>query len=102
MNHPENYIDIDTLKRPPKKTLRGDVSEIVARFGRQEFFAKHVVLALRKEMHYRIKNRTSLYSGVRKEVWCLAEEGRIELVSRGTPGKASVYRNIEQHLQENG
>ena len=96
---PEGYIDISTLEPPPRKTLRADIKAIVARFGKQEFFAKHIMWALREEEHYLEKDPDTVYASVRPEILKLARDGKIEIVSRGKPGTCNVYRNIEESAE---
>ena len=87
------YIDVSKLKPPYKRTLRNDIKATLARFGRQQFFSKHVFWVLLKDDHYKICDPDSLYSSIRPEILKLVTEGLVVVVKRGRPGKPNVYRN---------
>jgi hypothetical protein len=96
MPHPAGYIDIMSLTPPPKKTLRGDVADIVRRFGGQLFCTKHVMWALREEEHYLKKGPTRLYASVRPAILKMVKDGEIEVVKQGGRSKPGYYRGIKK------
>lgn len=95
MSIDSGYIDVSQIKPPPKRTLRNDITVIISKFGKQRFFAKHVLWVLLEEEHYKARSRSGLYASIRRDVLNFVDEGLLEIVSRGKPGTCNVYRALQ-------
>lgn len=92
---PADYIDLSKLQPPPKPTLRDGVANVARRFYDQEFTGKelaYVMSGMPRWSHY---PPSALYSTIRHALCQLAEDGQLEIVSKGGPGRPNIYRNKE-------
>lgn len=89
---PEDYIAVADYEPERKDTAIYKVRQTIKRFYDQEFQYLHVVNYLHENdlQHYRLKNLKEL---VRRYLSDMAQQGELEIISKGSRGKASVYKN---------
>jgi len=93
---PEDYIDVNTLPKVPKRqisSVRSAVRDTVKRFYNQEFNARDIYEVMARSVKW--DRRQGLYAYVRHEVRHLVKTKEIEIVHQGKPGwgDPSIFRN---------